>query len=268
MGSEIDEPVEGDIHLSAGGGRLEAQWIGPRPDRAPTLIFLHEGLGCLALWRDFPARLAGITGCGALVYSRLGYGGSDACPLPRSVDFMHREALTVLPEVIQQTGIREYLLIGHSDGGSIALIHAGGTSCAGLKGLVTLAAHVFCEDLTLASIRAARERYLYGNLKQRLLPYHGQNTDGAFWGWNDVWLDPDFRRWTIADALPAIRVPVLAIQGQDDPYGTAAQIEAIQRLTGSQVEIDMIPGCGHAPHAEHLDAVVQRMCAFVAMHVR
>jgi pimeloyl-ACP methyl ester carboxylesterase len=153
VGSKITGQDRFDIHLDAGGGRLEAAWIGPGPDQAPTLIFLHEGLGCVDLWRDVPARLAGITGCGALVYSRLGYGRSDPCPLPRTVDFMHHEGLTVLPEVIRQTGIGDYVLVGHSDGGSIALIHAGGSPCPGLKGVITLAAHVFCEDLTRRSIR-------------------------------------------------------------------------------------------------------------------
>jgi fermentation-respiration switch protein FrsA (DUF1100 family) len=168
VGSEITGQDRFDIHLDTGGGRLEAVWIGPAPDQAPTLIFLHEGLGCVDLWRDVPARLAGITGWGALVYSRLGYGRSDPCPLPRTVDFMHHEGLTVLPDVIRQTGIGNYVLVGHSDGGSIALIHAGGSPCPGLMGIITLAAHVFCEDLTRRSIEAARERYLNGDLKARL----------------------------------------------------------------------------------------------------
>jgi fermentation-respiration switch protein FrsA (DUF1100 family) len=165
VGSEITGQDRFDIHLDTGGGRLEAVWIGPGPDQAPTLIFLHEGLGCVDLWRDVPARLAGITGWGALVYSRLGYGRSDPCPLPRTVDFMHHEGLTVLPDVIRQTGIGNYVLVGHSDGGSIALIHAGGSPCPGLMGIITLAAHVFCEDLTRRSIEAARQRYLNGILK-------------------------------------------------------------------------------------------------------
>ena len=187
MVPEITRHTRFDLHLSAGGGRLEAVWIGPGPDEAPTLVFLHEGLGCVDLWRDFPGRLVELTGCGALVYSRLGYGGSDPCPLPRPVDFMHHEAMEVLPDVIQLAGIRDYLLVGHSDGGSIALIYAGGHAQPGLMGVVSLAAHIFCEDLTRQSIRAARQRYLNGDLKSRLAAYHGENTDGAFWGWNDVW---------------------------------------------------------------------------------
>jgi pimeloyl-ACP methyl ester carboxylesterase len=263
VGSEITRQIGSAIQLTTDGGRLEAAWIGPAPDKAPTLVFLHEGLGCAALWRDFPARLAEITGCGALIYSRLGYGGSAPCPLPREVDFMHREGLVVLPEVIRQTGIHDYLLVGHSDGGSIALIHAGGSPCPGLKGIVTLAAHVYCEDLTRRSIEAARERYLNGDLKVRLSRYHGHNTHCAFWGWNDVWLHPDFRKWTIDAFLPAIRVPVLAIQGEKDPYGSQGQIDVIRRKAGGVVDVEMIPDCGHAPHLEKADAVLTAISAFM-----
>jgi pimeloyl-ACP methyl ester carboxylesterase len=263
VGSEVIRRSRFDIHLSAGGGRLEAVWIGPAPGEAPTLVFLHEGLGCVALWRDFPARLANITGCGALVYSRLGYGGSDPCPLPRKLDFMDHEGLMVLPEVIRQCGIRDYLLVGHSDGGSIALIHAGGVPCPGLKGIVTLAAHVFCEDLTRHSIEAARERYLNGGLKTRLSSYHGDNTRCAFWGWNDVWLHPDFRQWTIEAFLPAIHVPVLAIQGIQDPYGSKDQVDVIQAKSGDGVVVEMIPDCGHAPHMEKTDALLATISAFI-----
>ena len=263
MGPEITRQIRSDIQLSTDEGRLEAAWIGPSPDKAPTLIFLHEGLGCVALWRDFPVRLAKMTGCGALVYSRLGYGGSAPCPLPREVDFMHHEGLVVLPEVIRQTGIHDHLLVGHSDGGSIALIHAGGSPCPGLKGIVTLAAHVFCEDLTRRSIEAARDRYLNGDLKARLSPYHGENTDCAFWGWNDVWLDPDFRQWTIDAFLPAIHAPVLAIQGEKDPYGSQDQIDVIQRKAGGPVAVEVIPDCGHAPHLEKADAVLTAISAFM-----
>ena len=267
MGSKITRHRRFDIHLSAGGGRLEAEWIGPGPDQAPTLVFLHEGLGCVRLWRDVPARLAERTGCGALVYSRLGYGRSDACTLPRSVDFMHHEGLTVLPEVIRHTGVHDHFLVGHSDGGSIALIQVGGNPCPGLKGVVTLAAHVFCENLTRRSIRAARERYRNGNLKTRLAPYHGENTHCAFMGWSDVWLHPDFRSWTIETFLPAIRVPLLAIQGEKDPYGSLAQLDAIRLNAGEMVTARLIPDCGHAPHLEKPDAVFPAVSAFVTRRI-
>ena len=265
MVPEIIRPGRLDIHSDA--GRLEAQWIGPGPDEAPTLVFLHEGLGCVALWRDFPARFSELIGWGALVFSRLGYGGSDPCPLPRAIDFMHHDGLTVLPEVLRQTGIGDYVLVGHSDGGSIALIHAGGIPGPGLKGVVTLAAHVFCEALTRQSIEAARKRYLNGDLKTRLAHYHGKNTRCAFRGWSDVWLHPHFRSWTIEPFLPAIRVPVLAIQGENDAYGSQAQIDAIRRNAGGAVDVAVIPGCGHAPHLEKTDAVLAAVSTFMTRRI-
>lgn len=267
MGSKIRRHRRFDIHFSAGGGRLEAEWIGPDPDQSPTLVFLHEGLGCVSLWRDVPARLAKITGCGALIYSRLGYGRSDACTLPRPVDFMHQEGLTVLPEVLRQTGIHDHILVGHSDGGSIALIQAGGNPCPGLKGVITLAAHVFCEELTRRSIEAARDRYLNGDLKTRLALYHGENTHCAFRGWSDVWLHPDFRYWNIERFLPALRVPVLAIQGENDPYGSPVQIDAIRRNAGGVVDARLFSNCGHAPHLEKPDTVFPAISAFVTHRI-
>ncbi len=251
------------IPLHHAGDRLEAVWIGPTPDEAPTLIFLHEGLGCVALWRDIPARLVEMTGYGALVYSRLGYGQSAPCALPRPIDFMHHEGQVVLPAVIRKTGIRDHVLIGHSDGGSIALINAGSHPAPGLAGLVTLAAHVFCEEISRRSIEDARRRYLNEDLKARLAVYHGQNTDCAFWGWNDVWLHPDFRHWNIEEFLPPIRVPILAIQGENDPYGTPAQVEAIRHGSGYRVVVEMVDDCGHAPHVEKRDLVLPIMRDFI-----
>jgi len=259
--SKVRPPRRFDLHLY--DGRLEALWLGPEPDEAPTLVFLHEGLGCVSLWRDFPARLAEVTGFGALIFSRLGYGGSDPCPLPRPVDFMHHEGQEVLPEVIRQCGIRSHVLIGHSDGGSIALINAGSCPGPGLAGVVTLAAHVFCEEVTRRSIEDARRRYLTEDLKARLAVYHGKNTDCAFWGWNDVWLHPDFLHWNIGEFLPAIRVPMMAIQGEDDPYGSPAQVDAIRDGKGQGVEVRMIAACGHAPHLERGDHVLPIISDFV-----
>jgi pimeloyl-ACP methyl ester carboxylesterase len=238
-------------------------WIGPAPDAAPTLVFLHEGLGCVALWHDIPERLVEMTGCGALVFSRLGYGASAPCALPRPIDFMHHEGCVVLPEVIRQCGIRDHILIGHSDGGSIALVNAGGRPVSGLAGVVTLAAHVFCEEISRRSIETARRRYLDDDLRARLAVYHGDNTDCAFWGWNDVWLHPDFVNWNIEGFLPAIRVPVLAIQGEDDPYGTMAQIESIQQGGGSRVDVLRIDDCGHAPHLDRGELVLPAIRDFV-----
>jgi len=213
------------VHID--GYKLEFTWHGPGPDEAPTLVFLHEGLGCVALWRDFPAKLAAATGCGAFVYSRLGYGKSDPCQLPRPIHFMHTEGLDVLPRVLEAACIKDCILVGHSDGGSIAIVYAGGTLAAPLRGLITAAAHVFCEQLSVDSIERARTQYEHHALRQKLEKYHGENTTCAFRGWNDVWLHPDFMQWNIEEYLPGINVPMLAIQGVDDQYGTAAQIESI-----------------------------------------
>jgi len=250
--------------LAVGGKRLEVAWHGPSPGEAPTLVFLHEGLGCVALWRDFPAILAEATGCGALVYSRLGYGRSDPCDLPRPVRYMHDEGLTVLPELIEAAGIRECILVGHSDGGSIALIYAGGTPAAPLRGVVCEAAHVVCEDITARSIQQAGVAYREGDLRAKLAKYHGENVDGAFWGWHDAWLHPDFREWDLTEYLPDIGVPMLVLQGEDDPYGTSAQVEAIERGAGGEIEVLMLPDCGHCPHLEQREATLRAMAAFVS----
>jgi len=251
-------------YIEVGGKRLEVAWHGPSPDEAPTLVFLHEGLGCVAMWRDFPARLAEATGCGALVYSRLGYGGSDPCELPRPVRYMHDEGLTVLPELIEAAGIGECILVGHSDGGSIAIVYAGGTPAMPLRGVICEAAHVFCEDITVQSIEAAGRAYRDGDLRAKLAKYHGGNVDCAFRGWHDAWLRPGFREWDLTEYLPGIGVPMLAIQGEDDPYGTPAQVEAIERGAGDEVEVLMLPECGHGPHREQADATLEAMVSFVA----
>jgi len=248
------------------GNRLEIAWHYPADMAAAsktTLVFLHEGLGCTAMWRDFPAKVAVATGCRAFVFSRLGYGRSDSCPLPRPIRFMHDEGLTMLPEVLAAANIDDYILIGHSDGGSIALIHAGGTPARGLRGVITEAAHIFCEALTIRSIQQAKTAFSDGDLRQKLEKYHGKNTDTAFWGWNDVWLHPEFSRWNIASYLPGIQVPVLAIQGEADHYGTQAQIDAIVQQAGGGAEIVMLRGCGHAPHRDRENATLAAMRSFI-----
>jgi pimeloyl-ACP methyl ester carboxylesterase len=244
------------------GVRLEHRWHGPPPDRAPTLVFLHEGLGSASLWRDFPARLAEACGCGALVYSRAGYGGSDPVPLPRPLDFMHREA-AVLGRLLDALALRRVILVGHSDGASIALIHAGTDVHPAVRALVLEAPHVFTEPHGLASIAAIRERYRSGDLRERLRRHHGDNTETAFRGWNDVWLDPDFERWNIEDCLPAIRAPMLLVQGRDDEYGTWRQIDAIRAGAGGPVEVFAVERCGHSPHAERPQLVLPAMARFI-----
>lgn len=249
--------------LLVDGHKLEIAWHGPGPDKAPTLVFLHEGLGCVDLWRGFPAKLSAATACGAFVYSRLGYGKSDPCELPRPIRFMHTEGLEILPRVLTAANIKECILVGHSDGGSIAIVYAGGTPAVPLRGLITAAAHVFCEQLSVDSIEDAKKQYEAKNLRQKLLKYHGANTTCAFRGWNDVWLHPDFMNWNIEEYLSGIKVPMLAIQGKDDQYGTRAQIQAIKQKTGPATKTLLLPDCRHAPHAEQEQATLEAMQAFI-----
>ena len=252
----------------AGGHSLEYMWLGPSPEEAATLVFLHEGLGCVSAWRDFPARVAEATGCGALVYSRAGYGNSDPVTLPRPVSFMHDEALVTLPEVLDAVGVREAILVGHSDGGSIALIYAGGVHDARLRGLVLEAPHVFVEDLSVESIGRAAEQYREGGLRAALERHHGRNTECAFWGWNRVWLDPAFRSWNIGEYLPRITVPVLVIQGEEDEYGTLRQVEAIERGCSGPVRSVLLQECGHSPHRDRPRRTLDEITSFVGTEVR
>jgi pimeloyl-ACP methyl ester carboxylesterase len=258
----MTEPLINDF-LTINGQRLEIARYHPKAKPKTTLVFLHEGLGSTSLWRDFPVKLAEATGCRAFVFSRFGYGQSEPCPLPRPIRFMHDEGLTVLPKVLKAARIDDYILIGHSDGGSIALIHAGGSPAKGLRGVITEAAHVFCEELTIQSIKKAKTAFLSGNLRKQLEKYHGANTDTAFWGWNDVWLHPDFIKWNIERYLPKIRVPVLAIQGEDDNYGTQAQIERIANQAGAGAETVIISACSHSPHRDQITETLRVMIHFI-----
>lgn len=254
--------------LQVDGVRLEYRWVGlpgSSPDRAPTLVFLHEGLGSTSLWRDFPDKLAERTGCGALVYSRAGYGSSDSVSLPRPVHFMHDEA-AVLPKVLEAAGVRESILVGHSDGASIALIYsgqAGRDRPPGLRGLILEAPHVFTEPGGLESIAKIAEVYRTTDLRDRLARHHGANVDVAFWGWNGVWLDLQFRAWNIEEFLPGISVPILILQGDRDEYGTWRQVEAIERQAGGPVESVLVRDCGHSPHREQEEVALEAMERFV-----
>lgn len=245
-----------------GGRRIEAAWHGPAPREAPTLVLLHEGLGCVAMWRDFPQKLAERTGLGALVYSRPGYGKSDPVPLPRPLTYMHDEALNVLPAVLDQAKIENAILVGHSDGASIATIFAGARDDPRLRGLVLMAPHFFCEELSVQSIAAAKEAYETTDLRSRLARHHGGNVDVAFWGWNRAWLDPDFRGWDIREFLPTVTVPMLIIQGREDQYGTAAQIDAAQAGARVPVEVLYLDGCRHAPQSDQPDATLESIGHF------
>lgn len=232
-------------------------------DNAPTLIFLHEGLGCVDMWRDFPEKLSRLMGCPALVYSRQGYGRSDTCSLPRPLRYMHDEALEVLPQLLVAENIGDHILIGHSDGGSIALIHAGAKNRAGLLGLITMAPHVFCEDVSVRSIAQAKQTFLNGDLRPSLEKYHFDNTDCAFWGWNDIWLHPDFMQWNIEEYLPGITVPQLVLQGEDDQYGTVAQVHSITQQAGGTVMVQMLADCGHSPYKEQETLTLEAMKNFI-----
>jgi len=226
-----------------------------------TVVMLHEGLGSVAMWKDFPERVAEATGCGVFVYSRYGHGKSERLDEKRSVDFMHHEAKVVLPELLRLFEIERPILLGHSDGASIALIYAG-TWPAHVRALVLEAPHVFVEDFGIRSITAIRKLYESSDLPQRLARYH-DHADETFRGWNDIWLDPQFRDWNIEEYLAAISCPTLVIQGEDDEYGTPAQVEAIQRrMPATQTLI--LPRCGHSPHRDQPSLTLDAISKFVA----
>jgi pimeloyl-ACP methyl ester carboxylesterase len=244
------------------GRTLETKWWGPAPDEAPTLVLLHEGLGCVALWRDFPEALAAETGCGVFAYSRFGYGASDPVALPRPMRYMHDEALDVLPHVLDAARIRRAVLVGHSDGGSIAAIHAGAVRDPRVVGVVMMAAHFFVEDLNIASIAEIKATYEQSELRQRLARYH-RDVDVAFRGWNDAWLDPRFRAFDITEQVARIQVPVLALQGADDPYGSPEQLRVLERVATCPLETRLIVGARHAPHLEARGATLAAIVRFV-----
>jgi len=262
--SDATQLARRDGFLRVDGARLEYSWIGPAADVAPTLVLLHEGLGCVALWKEFPLELARATGCGVLTYSRAGYGASDPVALPREVDYMHAEGLTVLPQLLDLAGVEQAILVGHSDGGSIALIHAGsGDAGQRLLGLALLSPHVFNEQVCVDSIRAAGEAYASTDLRARLARYQGSNVDVAFRGWNDIWLHPDFWHWNIEAYLPNVAVPVLVIQGDDDEYGSPAQYQAIAAQVPGTVEVLPLPACHHSPHRDQPAATLDAIAGFV-----
>ena len=260
--------------ISIQGIRLETLSIAaPAGARGPTLVFLHEGLGSVRMWRDWPALLCAQLGCAGLVYSRQGYGQSDPVPDVRGPsvqkngqrqgrllpDYMHREAWEVLPALLHALGIARPVLLGHSDGGTIALLHA---SRFDVRGCIVMAPHVMVEQVSLQAITQAREAFEQGPLRQRLAPYHA-DVDCAFWQWNEVWLSPAFARFDIRGELSGIRAPLLAIQGVDDPYGTLAQIEDITKAV-PHTTLLTLPGCGHSPHRDQAEAVLGAVKTFMA----
>ena len=252
--------------------QIEHRWITPSvaavsSAATPLIVFLHEGLGSVSMWREFPQVLCAATCCRGLVYSRPGYGRSSPRPADErwAIDFLHRQALEVLPAVLAALGVdasRQPLwLLGHSDGGSIALLHAAHHP-DGVAGVIVLAPHTFVEDLSIASIEQARQAYLQGDLRAGLARHH-DDPDSAFWGWNDAWLNPAFRDWTIQEQIVAISAPVLAVQGVDDVYGTLAQIESIQHRL-PQTRLLAMADCGHSPHRDQPQALIAAASDFFA----
>jgi pimeloyl-ACP methyl ester carboxylesterase len=241
-----------------GGRRLEVLDLPGDPARAPLLL-LHEGLGSVRLWKDFPAALAAATGARVVAYSRFGHGDSDPPPRPRTPRFMHEEAREVVPALFAALGIDEPILVGHSDGASIALLYAADHP---VRAVVAMAPHVFVEEICLAEIRAARREYEVGGLRERMARHH-RDPDAAFYGWNDVWLHPDFPRWSIEDVLPRITCPLLLIQGTEDQYGTLAQLDRIEAAASGPVERVHL-SCRHAPHLEAPEETLAAVAGFVA----
>lgn len=245
------------------GNQLEYVDIPACGHDRPPLIFLHEGLGSIALWRDFPAQVASVTGCRTIVYSRVGFGRSSARRTPYTPDFMHDEALDILPELRAKLDITHPVLIGHSTGASMALIHAGMDN-ADVAGLIVMAPLTFVETFNLDSIRRAKEIYRTTDMRQKLARYH-DDADGAFWGWHDIWLHPDFASWSIAGDLAGIRCPILAILGEDDEYSTPVQIEVIQRNAVKAAKFDFLKlaNCGHSPQRDQPKITIEAISRFI-----
>ena len=249
--------------LELGDLRLEYRMTGPHPHQAPTLILLHEGLGSAGMWGDFPEKISAATGCGAFAWSRVGYGYSSPAKLPRQLDFMHVEAQQILPRLLDAIGFRQGLLIGHSDGASIAALYAGSVQDHRVRGLVLEAPHFIVEDVTINSIREIRQAFDTTDVRQRFQRWHG-DADATVRGWTDVWMKNDFKSWDIRDALAYIRVPMLIIQGEHDHYGTERQIEIAKEECYCPIDVLMIPGIQHIPHREAPEVTLKAITEFAA----
>lgn len=255
-----------DIAPRNGGDseKLEYLWLGPPPDEAPTLVFLHEGLGSVKTWQDFPAILTQATGLGTLVYSRKGYGSSVHIELPRQLDYMHLEAEEILGAVLDHWNIKSCILVGHSDGASIATIYTSQFNDPRVKGLVLMAPHFFIEEVALNALKVAKEAWETTDFREKLKRYHGDNVDCAFWGWNRVWLENDSRDWNIEEFLPKLKAPVLIIQGIDDPYGTPKQWEVAEEKCLVPVTVAALPDCQHLPFKENPKMTLEACVKFIA----
>jgi pimeloyl-ACP methyl ester carboxylesterase len=252
--------LDASSFLAIGEHRLEYRLSGPR-SAPPAIVMLHEGLGSAALWGDFPDKLAAATGVGVFAYSRAGYGASSPVALPRPLTYMHDEAQTTLPALLDAIGFRRGLLLGHSDGASIAAIYAGSVQDHRIRGLVLVAPHFVVEDVSISSIQAAKRAYENGDLRTKLARWH-RDVDVAFRGWNDAWLDPGFRSWDISESLAYVRVPIQIVQGVDDQYGTVRQIEIAEEECYCPVEVSLIDGAGHAPHRERPEVTLEVVATF------
>ena len=250
----------------AAGCQLRVKFIEPEPrllftDR-PTLVFLHEGLGCIEMWRDFPETLCMAVGCFGLVYDRKGYGQSEKFDGPWPVDYLRTESLLYLPALLNKCSVGNAVLIGHSDGGTIALLAAAADGNL-IRGIITEAAHIFVEKITIEGIHKAVEAFETADLKEKLTRYHKENTKTIFSRWADRWLSSEFRNWNIREDLPKITCPALLLQGEDDEYGTHAQIDGIAAQVSGPVRTKLIPDCGHIPHFQAKDAVLAEMMSFI-----
>lgn len=254
------------FHVQISGTRLRAKSIEIQPPgstkKNPTLVFLHEGLGRIEMWRDFPETLCTSTGCPGLVYDRKGYGGSEIFEGPWPVDYLQKESLKYLPALLKECNIENAVLIGHSDGGTIALIAAAAHHDL-VRGVITEAAHIFVEQITLHGIRKTVNAFETTSLKEKFARYHKENTETIFYRWADRWLSPEFQNWNIQGILPKITCPVLILQGEDDEYGTAAQVMGIAEQVSGPVAVGLVPDCGHVPHFQAKDTVLLEMTRFI-----
>jgi pimeloyl-ACP methyl ester carboxylesterase len=242
--------------------RLEYRMIGPRPEAAPTVVMLHEGLGSAAAWGSFPEEIAAATGAGVFAYSRAGYGRSSPGAMPRSTRFMEEEASDVLPRVLAAIGFQRGLLLGHSDGASIAAIYAGSVQDHRVRGLILIAPHFFTEEIGINEIRRARKSFETGGLRERLKAWHA-DVDCAFRSWSEPWLQPDMLHWDITEALAYIRVPILIVQGEDDQFGSLKQVETAQHECNCPVETLVLPGIRHVPQREAPEVTLQTVTGFI-----
>lgn len=259
-GTLLPEPDEIGF-LDFGDHRLEYVKYCRRNTDTRTLVLLHEGLGSVTMWREFPAHLAWATTAEVIVYSRRGYGSSSPREAPYAVDYMHREARETLPRLCDLLNVPEPVLVGHSDGASIALIHAAEQSSTA-RGIAVMAPHIMVEPISIQALGLARQQFKFSDLRKKLARYH-DDPASAFQGWNDIWLHPDFLKWDIRELLPNIRCPILAIQGENDPYGTMAQIEQIKNLTKSKVGVLKLGDCAHSPHREKPKEAMEALKAFI-----